>query len=387
MKKISLNEDSKEKINAILLIIFLYINTLTLLGNTIFDSEVVAFIITFIIIIISLIVNKFEFNRKMVIFSTFVFIIFLINFLIVDFKSEALVIFIDFLKFGLISLYLASLVTNYNYFLKFGYIISIMILIIWTFFIGQVSERNISYMLFGRQLTFSFVIFIIYFYKKDRKIIHLILALISFTFITLMGNRSSLLICIMLFILLEFDYLRKNLNLRNYFKAMIYVVITILLYIKIDVILYKVMIIANKLNINSYVLKKAMDFLNDETDNSLSSRSSLTHQSIEIIYSNNLMPNGIGYFQKVTNGTYPHNIFIDILITFGFFGILIIAGLFIWILVIYNKQNNSDFRMVIFSLLVYNIIRLNFSGTFWDETLFFALLGLLMSYKFKDRPI
>lgn len=84
----------------------------------------------------------------------------------------------------------------------------------------------------------------------------------------------------------------------------------------------------------------------------------------------------------LTNGRfYAHNIFYELLLTFGkFFGMLIIGALtLLFVSAVYLIRKNKSFQNLLLALLAYTICRLMFSGSFWYEQFFGVILGLSVS--------
>lgn len=371
-------EDYKEKINASLLFIFLYITTLTLPFKDITDDGTAVYILTALILTISIFNNRAQINIKVLFIALFFFIIFLINYSIYPFKQETIEIFWEFIKFGLIPLYLASTIRKYDVLIKQWYIFGILNMIIWLFYLDSVNTRELSYMTLGRMMTYSFIIFTIFYYKNIRKKISFILMLISFILVAFYSNRSSLLICIVIIVFFEIlSFKGKNFTL-NYFKSFFYFVILLSLFLNLEGIVIFLRDTLQGFGINSYILNKTVTAIQRGIVESSSGRDFLYEQAVDMIHSNYFMPNGIGYYQFNTNFTYPHNIFLDILITFGIFGLIIF--IIIVCVGIYKFLNLKDSleKIVVFTLVIYVGIRLNFSGMFWSESILWVIIGLLL---------
>lgn len=119
-------------------------------------------------------------------------------------------------------------------------------------------------------------------------------------------------------------------------------------------------------------------FVNKGFVESSSGREDLYINSINLIKENYLMPKGVGYYQYVTGGNYPHNVILDLLITFGIITIPIIFC-FIIAVVIKYKKSQTTFRLIFSTLLIFITARLTFSGNFWSEQVLWILIGFLVS--------
>lgn len=79
-------------------------------------------------------------------------------------------------------------------------------------------------------------------------------------------------------------------------------------------------------------------------------------------------------------GTYPHNIFDDFIFTFGYiWGIGLLLALVCLIVIAYRKSPSMKEKEWIVLLTISVGIKLCFSGTYLDDTLFFMLIGYCFS--------
>jgi hypothetical protein len=73
--------------------------------------------------------------------------------------------------------------------------------------------------------------------------------------------------------------------------------------------------------------------------------------------------------------TYPHNIFVEFVFTFGWIpGIALLIAISTLILFAFYHAKTEE-RGFLLLLLCATIVKLNFSSTFIDDALFFMLLG------------
>lgn len=376
-----INKDRIENINSILLIVYMYLSTLTLPIKEITNSGLIVWLVTGIIILISFFNNSFRVNIKIILLVLFFAVLFSINYLIVDYKDEVIHIFVEFAKFGVVPLYLASFIKDYKILLKKWYLFSVFVLLIWLIFLGEVNSRELNYMTFGRHMTLSFIIFTIYFYINVKKKTNLFLMIVCLTLITFFANRSSLLICLIILILFEFRSFKNRNVLLNYLKSIAYIFLAVVFVLKLENIVYWLRDILQEIGINSYVLTKLVFAFRSGLDESLSGRDTLAMQTIELITAKNFMPNGIGYFQHVTGIVYPHNFILEILVIFGWIGILVLLVIFVLSIFKYVSLKEQNQKVIIFVLFVYVFVRLSFSGSFWSEEQFWILVGLFLTSK------
>ena len=99
--------------------------------------------------------------------------------------------------------------------------------------------------------------------------------------------------------------------------------------------------------------------------------------AIEIIKNNNLKPLGIGYFRVVTGSAYPHNFILEYIITFGILG-LVVLPFIVWYLYKKYSRLKSEKKLVSNLLIIFIIIRLSMSSSFFIESMLWILLGFLI---------
>lgn len=373
---------NRDNLNSLLLILYLFSSTLTLPLKELFHNGIFLWVLTALIIVSSLYINNYRVNKAFLNITFIILLIFTINYLLLPYKYETQVIFIEFLKFGLIPLYLATLVKDFESLLKYWYIFGIISMFIWILFLEQINSRELNYMTFGRHVTLSFLIFTIYFYSGNRKIRSFILMVLSLLLLTLFANRSVLMICIISLIYFQVRSLKRARSSSAYIKTLIYVIGIVFLLFNSERIIIALNDILQSYGINSYPLTKAIMFLRSGLSGAASGRDSLYGEALSLISLNNYMPKGIGYYQNVTGVIYPHNVFLDVLITFGFFGLVFLLCLFFIAIFKYIKIKKPSLRIVIVTLFIYTTVLLNLSGTFWSEEVFWLLIGFLITVNY-----
>lgn len=105
-------------------------------------------------------------------------------------------------------------------------------------------------------------------------------------------------------------------------------------------------------------------------------------KAIDLIKERPILGYGIGGFEKNSNfGGYPHNMFLEIMVSFGFVGLIVFLILFFFFLkkgliILYNNQLNS----FLVYLILYKIIGLQFSGSFIVEYQLWFLIGAFLPF-------
>lgn len=108
----------------------------------------------------------------------------------------------------------------------------------------------------------------------------------------------------------------------------------------------------------------------------------------ELTTDNSLFGHGIlGSYPYV--GTYPHNIVLDFLFSFGWiFGILILVCIcLLMVKMLIRCRKNEDLLVFGLLLIVGSILKMCFSGTYIDDTLFFFLIGYCVQYGWRNKTL
>lgn len=376
MKIISIN---KYKINAFLIVLFVFMSSVTMPIKNFTRNGSIIWLITILGIIISFFINR-KIDKNYLFFLITSLILILLNILIVEYSSMVISELFEFIKFGLIPLYLSSNKFDYDSFVDYWYKFSIVNFVILVYYIPNVINNKLNYMVFGISLVYSFVGFITYFYIKNKyKVLNLIIVIIIVILIFIFGNRSSLLICLSIWLFM------KLYNIRNSFKKVIslfiMITISIVAYINIFNILKGINIFLQKIGIHSYSISKYIMAIDNGFIKSTSGREELAKLSIDIIKSNPLKPHGLKYFTYFTGRIYPHNLILDLSIVFGLLGAIFIIGFLIYLIFKSKYIKNESFKIILSEIIVLEFLWLFFSGTFIEESIFWIIIGVLMQIR------
>lgn len=376
MKIISIN---KEKINAFLIVLFVFMSSVTMPIKSFMGNGSIIWIITILGIGISFFINK-RINKGYLIFLIISLILILLNILSVNYKSLVISELFEFIKFGLIPLYLSINKFDHESFVNYWYKFSIVNFVILIFYIPNVISNKLNYMVFGISLAYSFVGVIAYFYLKNKyKFLNLLISLIILILIFIFGNRSSLLICLSIWLFMKLYTVRKD--LKKVFGLFIMIIISIIAYINISTILKGINIFLQKLGIYSYSISKYIMAIDNGFIKSTSGRENLARLSIDIISNNPLKPNGLKYFTYVTGEIYPHNLIFDLSITFGLLACVFIIGCLLYLIFKVKYIKNKNFKIILSEIIILEFLWLFFSGTFIEESLFWIIIGILIQIK------
>ena len=208
-----------------------------------------------------------------------------------------------------------------------------------------------------------------------------ILFLVSLSMLVLSGSRSSIL-AMLLMAFIGFFIKSKT----SFLKLFLVLVTAIFLVTIADFSLID----------EAYFIRYTDLFSADAFDSgSVGARVELFSLSKGLIADNPTFGLGLYGFQLVTNGDYPHNLIVEVLISFGVpLGLLIILLIALSVATPYKyfRTRKNDPRLVLFFVLIAILIVKMFSFNLAQMKDFFVFLGFLISFtsdknKFQLRPV
>lgn len=367
---------NKERINSLLLVIYIFSVTLALPFEKIIGIPSLSVVIACLTVIVSFFINKSA-NLKMNMLIILILVIFLMDILIFEYRQNSIKIFILLLRWGLPALYLSCKITDFKNLLIYWHKIGLLNLIIVNIFYILTSYKEVeNYMTVGVYLTYSFIPFIINYYNNKNKF-SLCLSIFTLIEIMVFTNRGSISCCLIIILYME---LTQNRNYKNTLKAMLKLLLLYIFALNLNYIIVVFDEIISKFGISSYSFAKLLQFKDLGLAGTSSGRNVIYEISMNIVRESNLKANGIGYFDYATGLGYPHNIILDIAISFGILGLLLFGCLIIILILKYFKSDrkNDGYNRFIVCISIYCITRLLISSTFWSESYFWMLLGLIL---------
>lgn len=390
----SYDKESIDTKNSLLLVLFIFANVITLPIVRISNNTIFFWLFIISIIVYSLYINKSKFKFKFAIIFIISTIIFLINALLVSFTDRVINDYLMFFRYAILSLFFTMFINDYKSFIKYWYKVSIIGLFILNIYIDYYRSTN-GYMDYGIGMTYCFIGFSTYLYSnlckyKFQKLVTLLLLIFSFIRILIEGNRSSLIVCVLVLLFYEINKFRKSHSLRNLARLMFGGSALLYFIINIKNILILVNGYMNSIGVYSYSITRYINMLSGGLASLVSEsagRDVIARQAIDLIGKSNLMPNGIGYFSFATGIVYPHNIILEIAIDFGIIGIisLIIITLLILRKKIYIGKKDKLYKYIVAMIFIYSLTRLMFSGRYLTEPLLWIGIGLVVFYKQKKE--
>lgn len=312
------------------------------------------------------IINKFKFNSLfniivlLTVISIFMFSVSLkTNSYSIAYFREFVLYALPIILVFLIKIDFETFTETLNKYSIFGSLLYVIILV------SNQEVFSIDYMTFGyNSIFFSSYVFIYSYYMKKRYSLAFALLTIILTFIY--GPRGAVLVfgaMIVIIVLFDID--------KSFFKKILLFLSTIAISIYgvsfLRFILNKLIFEYGFNNYSIYQFYHMMSAFN--LQNLLGSRYGIYSSSIDLIQENVLFGVGIGGFQAI-NGIFPHNIILDVFVTFGLiFGIFYFAFIYFIGNKTLKKQNNIYIK-ILFIFFVANASKLLVSKTFvYDSTI------------------
>lgn len=231
-------------------------------------------------------------------------------------------------------------------------------------------------------MVFSYLILVpveILLYKmySDFNIIDILLFFVGLMMIIIMGSRGPMLSLAIYWILLVIKHIHNSENMVRYFIAFfLFVTIIRIIWLNFDIMVLKLDLILRNMGFSSRTLSI---FLSDSVDFS-SGRINIYSFIIGCIKERPFLGYGLAGDRVLLGGTYPHNIFLEILVQFG-----IIIGSLIIVLIIYlcikAMFNNKDKVETDLALLFFGIgfVQLLVSGSYLTSGNFWLFMSICIN--------
>jgi hypothetical protein len=277
-----------------------------------------------------------------------------------SYNSAILENFKDFIVHGAIPMYLFTKTNNYEKIFKYMAIMSCILLMVY------ILEPFNNYIYFGGYMGYGLFLILpcfvfIHIYRKyfncNRMIFFEIVAFFEAVFCS---NRGTLLCSIILVIMLDLIFKKKS------FKKIIeYILIGILIYV-VSCNLYEIIkciyyFIEDTFGYHSYSIWTIMKTLSGDT-NGLAHRDEIWSAALNFYQLHPIFGSGISSFEN-SYGIYTHNIFLEILTSFGIVGMVIFIIYLLSKIIgfIKFKSTNVSKKMLYLVILIIGIVPLFFS--------------------------
>lgn len=237
---------------------------------------------------------------------------------------------------------------------------------------------------FGYSMTFPTIVFLYDFIKK-RKIYSVLLFIVGFLLILTKGNRGALLVVLVYIVLLVFKNLKNSKKSVIIYKLISLLVILFILYFYGYDILKFIIGKMNSIGIKSRSIEKILDgsFGNDN------GRYIIWNTVINAIKTGSIFGYGMLGDRPIVYplhyAGYSHNIFLELIASFGIIGVFIIIYLLFRIIRMLFFCKNEDW-FDIYIILLSCCSQLILSMSFWYVWQFWAALAISSKYiKLKNK--
>ena len=344
-------------------------------------ASIILFVSVFLCLVSGLIYNYLHSRSGNYTFfiSTFIIISVLLLFdLTIRSNSNTLGYLYNFVIYGAIPLFLISNIKEFKSVLWFYSIFSVFTGIIY------IPDPLLSYHISGGYMQLGFgmllpafcgsAILCFYFKKRWGALFLFFFLIYSFIF----ANKSST-ICELILLLFFYLYGLHCPKSKMVLRRFLVIVAIILIITFNEQILDFAIGIADYLEVDSYALSTFNMMLNGRGDEVYNLRTDLWEESIAMFNQKPIMGWGVGWFEIYSEQPYPHNVFIQILLEYGFVGIL----LFFLIMVLGIRKlfrcDNFEKKLFSLSVLILWICPLFVSLTYWMYMYFWIFFGLCFS--------
>ena len=240
-----------------------------------------------------------------------------------------------------------------------------------------------EYMSFSYNMLFSST-FVFYYstVHLKKRIVPLLVSIMSFAVIALAGSRGAL-ICLLTYLLFFFLFIK---NKKNSVKKSITIILIILLF---GIVFFNIQSIASFLSDilgKEEFTSRVLDRIGNDSFFTDKNRSLLYKTVLQSILDKPIFGNGLFGDRKIVfynlpeypDGTYTHNILLEFFCEFGLIvgliSLLVVAFYFCGFLKRNRNNVYFDFALALFSC---EFIRLLFTGSFLESPAFFFMIGLV----------
>lgn len=289
-----------------------------------------------------------------------------------------------FTIYGAIPILLCSKVSNYKNLLGYYAIFSIINGIIYFFEPLNNYKTSGNYMTFGfSQMLPAFAGSIIMFniFKKKYGIM---LAVMFFIQMFLYANKGATICAICIFVISYIFFNKK----KGIILKRLFIVIFLLLMIlfNLETVVEGLIQIIEGINMETYSLTTFLNMLQDNENNVYRARTDIWQNAIHLFTEKPIFGYGVGYFESNYNG-YTHNFFLDIAVSSGLFGvILVVMALILSIKRVVKLQDNYKKYFLIIMLAI-SFIPMMFSLTYWTVMTFWLYFAIVFCSKDEDFNI
>ncbi|TDL99954.1 MAG: hypothetical protein C4K58_01545 [Flavobacteriaceae bacterium] len=289
--------------------------------------------------------------------------------------SVALELLQSYISIGISAIIIGSIKFSYPDFLLYGYKLAwINFLLICFLPLTPIYGDEINYMRFGYSLLPTVFFSFAYIFDKKRRKSAWILFALSFIELFVFGARGATLT--LLIFMFFYIFIVSRIKPSTKFFILICIV-TLFLNIK-SIILFTITTLA-RYGYSSYALTK---YANLVLGNSLASTSSgrdkIYETAISRFKESPILGSPLNVSMIDTGASYYHNIFLDIVVSFGIFGLFFFVFFLIKNIFKALRSSDNNFKIIFLIFFVTSMGRLIVSSSFWLRPEFWIFISFCL---------
>ena len=281
-----------------------------------------------------------------------------------------------FLFYGFLGLYLAQYLKDMDLLCSYldKFTLATIILALLQYIIALQSALSPQYMVFSYNLLFPTAYFSLR-CMSNFGLKRLFGTAIGVGLILIAGCRGAL-VCYLIAILLYVIFSGGVLRIRKAVSILLLLLAIVVISTFWDGILGTAIELLESVNIDS----RTLTMLSEQSFFDDSGRSAIQETIMDNI---GFLPKGLYYDRIVADGSYAHNLFLELAIQYG---ILLGGSIIVWLCYhvvrsVFAVSKDSTASIVLYSLIASGLMRLMFSSSYlMNEPWFWLLIGLILNF-------
>lgn len=375
---------NRDLLNSYLFALSFFFSAITIPLKAYTSSGFIVWVLFGVVLVISLVINYNEVIKKYFIaYLLFFSIFFILSYFFSNQNENVLSLYFNFIKFSVTPVFLFQYIKNSDLFFSTLYKVARVTYLFLISSIPFVVDGTIDYMTFG--ISLSSTLILIYFNdvrKSNFNLFNFLIILLGLCAIFIFGNRMSFLSSVVCLLFMKVLFI----NARFVFKlAFLFIccVISAFIYFQLLEILLLISDFLTLYDIQSYGIQKLILMLNTDIATSSSGREGIYLEAINMINDNSYLPYSLSYYRENNSfgAPYPHNFILELLFIVGLPGLILLLMAYIYFVWKVIKIKEKSLKFFILTILIYSILKLSLSSTFWVEPFFWLSFFAYFSFK------
>lgn len=372
---------NREQCNSLIVILFVFQYAIMQPISSLLNSQLPLLVSTLLLLIWSLIVNRFEVYKSVYFFIMLIIIYFLISLILFDKQMEySIITFFEFLGKCLPALIVATFALSAKHLIHYAKIMSIITLLIITPSPLYINFDSMNYMRYGYAILPSILIFIYLSYltpKLKLKLFYFILSIVSILMLLVFGSRGAL-ISIIMFLIFMFLLLSNKSKMYKSFQVVLSVLLLVIIITQ-NIIIKILYFIQENLNIYSYSITKFILLIENGMNEGGSGRNEIYSTLIEIFKDNPIFGGGISV-SNIQTGFTAHNFLLQIVAESGVVGLMFWMCIFFLVFKVYFVNPEQEIKLFLSLLISLAFGRLFISSDLWLRPEYWMAIGVAFNY-------